>query len=255
MATSNFKLRPAVIAIEPITAATGVQLTTSITATQGEAGDANPTITLSNVSSLPEKGIIQIEDEEILYMTKNDSANTISNCIRGFRGTTAAAHDGSTTPLDVTHLFDIMGKTQGGITFTVSESKQALHTDQDGETPVDESITGTSATVEANLAEITLENIAFAHKTEVYGTTGSRRVEIKPNVGQSLLAVAKKVLIIPYAGATVSNDVEELITLPKAGIAAVEELQFDNSTQQVLRIQFNGYPDTNGNIAVFGKEA
>ena len=241
-----YKLRPATMAYAPDTPVTGVQLNTSIT-------DTDTTIPLVNASDLPAQGVIQLESEEILYLT-NDGSN-ISNCLRGFRGTTAAAHDGSTTPIDVTHLFTIVGKTQGGITLNTEQTSQSLHTDQDGETPVDDVVTGKTCTIEANLAEITLENLALAYGTTVQGTTGSRRVEVKPDVGRSLLNTAKKTLLIPYVGTTPSNDVEELITLPKAGLKSAVALTFDSSTQQVLKVTFVGYPDINGNLVIYGKEA
>jgi hypothetical protein len=241
---SVYKLGPATIAIEPVTAITGVTVGT------GGCDDSVTTIPLSGDSSLPDKGILSVGTEEILYMTHG--SGSVSNCIRGFRGTTAASH---TAGDSVTHSFSILGDTLGGITYTTEETSQQLKTDQAGETPVDEVITGLKASIEANLAEITLENIAMLYKTTVEGTGTSRRVELKSQVGYSNLTNAKKAIIIPYDGADLSDDVEDLITFVQAGIVASGSRTFDGSNQQVIKLTMTGYPDSSQIVVVLGKEA
>ena len=244
----NYELGPAKLFLEGLDTVAGTgNLTSAIKAT-------DTSITLVDTSQYPDAGIIQIESEQIAYLENDTANNTLKQCIRGFRGTTAAAHDGSTTAIDVPLIATDLGKTQGSVRLTVSETSQALHTDQDGETPVNEVITGTNVTVEANLADITLENFAMTHKTTVQGTPGSRRVEVKPNAGNSLFDSAKKLVIVPYVGQTITNDPERLITLPKAGIRSAEELQYDSSTQRVIKVQFTGFPDAANNVLVFGLE-
>jgi len=208
-----------------------------------------------DTSIYPSRGVVQLETEEILFLENDTTNNQLKQCIRGFRGTTAAAHDGSVTAIDAPLVATDLGKTNGGVTLTVSESSQTLNTDQDGETPINEVITGTTVSMEASLADITLENFAMTHKVSVEGTSGTQRVEIKPNVGSSLIDSAKKLVLVPYAGDSVSTDPEKLITIPKAGIRSAEELSFDSSTQRVIKVQFTGYPDDANNILVFGLEA
>ncbi len=241
---SVYKLGPATIAIEPVTAASGVTVGT------GGCTDTDTTIPLSGDTSLPDKGIVTIGTEDILYTTH--SSGSISNCIRGFRDTTAASHTASDA---VTHSFSILGDTLGGITYTTEETSQQLKTDQAGETPVDEVITGLKATIEANLAEITLSNIAMIYKTTVQGSGSSRRVELKSQVGYSNLDNAKKAIIIPYDGADLSDDVEDLITFMQAGIVASGSRTYDGSNQQVIKLTMTGYPDDDDIVVVLGKEA
>lgn len=242
MASSRYKLGPATIAVEPISPVTGLTLS-------GDIDTSVTTVTVSDSSELPDKGIIQIGSEEILYMS-NDKTDTLSNCLRGFNGTTAAAH---TTGADVTHIFSVLGDTLGGITFTTEETSQQLKTDQAGETPIDDVITGLKASIEANIAEITLENIAMLYKTTVQGTSPNRYVELKAQVGYSNLENAKKAIIIPYVGAQLSNDVEDLITFMQAGIVATGSRSFNSTNQQVIKLTMTGYPDSQQRVVVHGK--
>ena len=218
----------------------------SITAT-------DTSITVADASGLPDSGVVTIDSEEIAYLGK--SSNTLTKCVRGWRGTTAATHDGSTTAVDVEYTAKGLGKTYGGITLNMAESTQKIQTDQDGETPVDESITGTEATVEASLADYDLETFAFIHKTTVQGTSPSRCVEIGANVGTSLMENYVKAVIVPYVNNTLEDDVETYITMPKAGITASESLTYDATTQQVIKVTLKSYPDSNQNILILGKES
>ena len=146
-----------------------------------------------------------------------------------------------------------LGKTQGGVTVTVEEQFVPLNTDQDGENPVDEYITGTMVTVEGNLAEITLDNMAKLFKTEVTTSGDQKRVDIKPNVGTSLLSESAALVIKPYDGGTVSDDPNNYITLFHAGMRANTSLTYNSSDQRVIAFTATGFPDTaTGLIATFG---
>ena len=149
-----------------------------------------------------------------------------------------------------------LGKTQGGVTVTVEETFAALNTDQDGESPVDEYVTGTQVTVEGNLAEITLDNVAKLYKQEVVGTGDSRKVEISTNVGTSLLSESDVMIIKPYDGGTVSGTANDWITLHHAALKATGSLSFNATDQRVLAFSATGYPDSaTGLIATFGDTA
>ena len=200
--------------------------------------------------TFPDRGVIKIDDELILYMARTDTE--FKNCVRGFKGTTAASHADDAS---ITLEYSDLGKTQGGVTLTVSETSVQLRTDQDGEVPVDEIITGTPVTVTLNLADITLDNFAFVHKSTKQTSGDKAKVEVYPNVGKSLLNDASyKVLIVPYAGAAPSNDVNRMIVIPKAGVRSAEELVFNISDQRVIRCELTGYPDDAGRVLIFGDE-
>lgn len=146
-----------------------------------------------------------------------------------------------------------LGKTSGGLTLTVEETFAELTTDQDGESPVDEYVTGTTVTVEGSLAEITLENIAKIHKVEVVEDGENEKVEIKPNVGTSLLNQAEAMILKPYDGGTVSENAKDWITLHKAGMKANTSLNYNASDQRTLNFTATGYPDPDtGVILTFG---
>lgn len=155
-----------------------------------------------------------------------------------------------------------LGKTMGGITLNIEETYQALNTDQDGTTPVDEKITGTNVTVTANLANITLSNIALGLKQSVAGAGADQYVLVTPNAGTSLLDNGKEICIKPYVDGSPTTDESNMILLPKAGIRANMNLQYDVDTQRVIALTLTGYPDSTitGNLgnsicAVFGASA
>jgi hypothetical protein len=149
-----------------------------------------------------------------------------------------------------------LGKTNGGVTVSVEESTVALTTDQDGETPVDEQITGTTVTVECNLADITLSNLAFALKTSPTAVNG--HVKVITNVGTSLLSNAKEISIRPYENGAVTTNKDRMLLIPKAGIKANMGMNYDSSNQRVIALTLTGYPDatlTGSPVAVWGASA
>lgn len=147
-----------------------------------------------------------------------------------------------------------LGRTNGGVSLKIEETSVTLHTDQDGETPVDEVITGTTVTIEANLAEITLENIAFMMKTTVV----NNQVKIAPNVGTSLFANSRELCLKPYVQGAVTTDEKQMILIPRAGIKATPNMQYNARDQRVIAFTATGYPDStlSGNPGcVFGASA
>jgi hypothetical protein len=146
-----------------------------------------------------------------------------------------------------------LGKTHGGVTITVEETFVPLNTDQDGENPVDEYLTGTMVTVEGSLAEITIENLAKLFKQTVVTDGTKKKVSISPNVGTSLLAESSVMIIKPYDGGSVSANANDFITLMHAGMRANTSLTYNATDQRTIGFTATGFPDTStGIIAVFG---
>jgi hypothetical protein len=146
-----------------------------------------------------------------------------------------------------------LGKTFGGVTVTVEETFAPLHTDQDGENPVDEYITGTMVTVEGSLADITIENLAKLFKQSVVTDGTKKKVSITPNVGTSLLDGASVMVIKPYDGGSVSASPNDYITLLHTGLRANTSLTYNATDQRAIGFTATGFPDTTtGVIAVFG---
>ena len=209
-------------------------------------------------------GIVLLDNgtqtERIYYATKDDTTNKLIGCIRGFDGTTALAWTVSTaTPINASLLYKDLGDTHGGVKITASESSTELKTDQAGDTPVDEVISGTAVSLEGSLAQLDLENFALIFKTSVQtNSAGYKYVEIKPNVGVSVLGLAKKVKFIPYksseTGSALSTDPEDQFFLRLAGVVAKPELTYDSNTQRALNVTFKGFPDATGVIGSFGAD-
>ncbi len=147
-----------------------------------------------------------------------------------------------------------LGKTLGGVNFTVEETFQELRTDQDGESPVGETITGTKVKIAANLTDITLANLAFILKSTVITDGAKQKVLVSPNSGYSLLDNARKVVLKPYVDGSASTDANDWITLTKAGIRAAIDLAYNSNDQRVIAFEATGYVDDNDTIAVLGDE-
>ena len=148
-----------------------------------------------------------------------------------------------------------IGRTEGGVTIKMAEDSADLKSDQTGTQPVDVVITGVAATIECSLADISLDQFAFAHKTTVATDGTKEKVLILPNVGTSLRDSAKKLVVKPYVDGVVSSDANKWYTFNMAGIKAEEEVSFDASTQRVLKLTFMAFPDSNGVVAILGDES
>ena len=162
-----------------------------------------------------------------------------------------ATSDYQLGPCDIVYDEASLGKTTGGVTVTIERTHTPLNTDQDGESPVDEYVTGTTVTVEGALAEITLENIATLYNTSIDGSN----VVIGTAVGTSLLTNSKEMIIKPYDGGSVSNLPEDWITLYHAGLKATAALTYNATDQRSLAFTASGYPNDSGNVVVFGDTA
>lgn len=145
-----------------------------------------------------------------------------------------------------------LGKTEGGIKVTANQTSVELHTDQDGETPVDEYKTGTTMMVSGNLAEITLANFAFMFHTTVTTDGTKQKVEVVPGVGTSLKDEGGVLIVKPYIAGAVTALANKWITLHQAGMKATMDLAFNRSDQQVMAFEAVGYPDSTSVIATFG---
>jgi hypothetical protein len=147
-----------------------------------------------------------------------------------------------------------LGKTFGGVELDISESMQQIKSDQDGEVPIDEFITGTVVKVTARLADITLENFAFMLKQTVETETTKKKVIVTANTGTSLMTAGAKIVIKPYVQGVPTSDANMWYTLPKAGINATAKIMFDNANQRVIEFVATGYPDDDGACLILGDE-
>ena len=216
--------------------------------------DTDTSIPCVDSSIYPNNGVIELENEKIYYEYNDKATNTLEQCIRGFYGTTAAAHSAGTAGMDMPLFASGLGETHGGVTLTPTENTVEAHTDQAGVVPKDEIRTGTVIKVATSLAEVTLANLAMVHKESVTGSPGSQGIAISVGIGKSLLDSAKPLIIVPYIDGLPSNDIEDLMGMPKAGMKATGTMNFDNANQRIIGVEFTSYPDAYNNVFYIGAE-
>lgn len=157
------------------------------------------------------------------------------------------------SPCQINFKGSDLGRTQGGISLSINQSSVTLHTDQDGEVPVDEYLTGTTVVVTGNLADISLTNIAAIMNETLVEDDGDEKVEINTNVGTSLLDNGGELILKPYVNGSVTEDENKWITLHNAGMKATADMAYNMSDQRVISFEANAYADSNGLVATFGK--
>lgn len=149
-------------------------------------------------------------------------------------------------------------ETEGGVTLNSPASFSPITTDKTGTTPKDKVTTGAGeVTFTVNVAEHDLDKLVllFPNAHQV-GTGATSRVEIRSDVGVSLVGIAKKILMKKLTGTTPSASTSEWITFVKATPQTVGEIAFKKDAQTVYAVTFACFPDTTSNnrIWYFGDE-
>jgi len=147
-----------------------------------------------------------------------------------------------------------LGKTFGGVTLSIEENLQQLKSDQSGDTPEDEFISGRVIRMTASLADISLNTFATVFKSSVAGNGNNACVSVNTGAGTSLLTNAKKFLLKPYENGSPSSNALRWITIYKGGISSAMELTFDSTTQRAVKFTVTAYPyaNANNNCIAFG---
>lgn len=151
-------------------------------------------------------------------------------------------------------LGDSLGKTQGGVKVTFSQTYADLLSDQYGTEPEDQVITGHGALITIPMADYTLANWATALNQKaanidlVYGIKGDSVVGTKLSGYAHLLTLKK------YINGEVSTDEEDWIRFPKAAPTGSPEVTFDGATQRIITSEFRAFPDTNGVLYYIGNK-
>ena len=223
-------------------------LTVAATTCSAAVAAGDTSLTLTAVTGLPDSGIVKLTEsaktEYVYYNGVDTSGKKLLNCIRGMLGTTAQSF---TTSGAVAFTARNLGKTLGGIKVNIDTSSVELKSDQSGEMPEDETISGRTCKIEANLADITLENFASAMGTVVVGSGTAKCVNLNPGTGTSLMANAKRAYILPLVNGYPTTDGNRTIHIYKAGVKASLDLTFDSSTQRSIKLSISAYPDASNN--------
>ena len=147
-----------------------------------------------------------------------------------------------------------LGLTIGGVEVTVTTTTHQTKVDQFGETLVEETVTGRNILVKAPLAETTLENMAsLMPGAELVVDGEDKAVVVKTGIGLSLIQSAKPLRLHPVH--LPEDDKSEDLLIPLAGTAGAINFAYKVGEERVYASEFNGYPDANGVLFVYGDDA
>jgi len=147
-----------------------------------------------------------------------------------------------------------LGKTQGGVRVTFSQSVADLMSDQYGTEPEDQVITGHGAIIVIPMADYTLANYAIAlHKT-VKSLAGESGIKGDSVVGTKLSTYANSLILKKYVDGIISTDEEDWLRFPNAAAAGNPEVIFDGSTQRIIQSEFRAFPDDNDVLYYIGSK-
>lgn len=129
-----------------------------------------------------------------------------------------------------------LGYTKGGINFTLETQGHEVTVDQEGITPIAETIMGRRVSVTCPLAESDYERLSFLMPESTYAADADGfLLKIASGVGASLMDYADELLIVSKA------DENDWIKLYYAAPIASLQAAFTADGERVWPIQFKGY--------------
>lgn len=145
-----------------------------------------------------------------------------------------------------------LGGTKGGVTITPEMSMAPITVDQYGDTELDHRVSGMKWRLKVGLAEvIKKENwkVAFPF-ADLVADGADKKIVFDLKMGQSLLALAKELIIHPLNqdDAVLDGD----FTFPKAAAMSASEIKLSPDEQQVLEVEFIIYPTITLGVPIFG---
>jgi hypothetical protein len=127
-----------------------------------------------------------------------------------------------------------LGYTKGGVTFMVETGSYEILVDQEGETPVGESITGRRCTVMVPMAETNLERMQKIFPDSTW-TGGTGIFEISSGIGDDLMDYSDQLYIES------KNNPDLWIKVYKAAPVASTQATFLPNSEMIWPIQFKGF--------------
>jgi hypothetical protein len=144
-----------------------------------------------------------------------------------------------------------VGFTKGGTQIDTQVTTFTVTTDQTGDTPVDEVVSGKVPSLIIGFAEWSQKNFkrAMPESGNIIRTGTKRRFEVTTSVGYSLLANAVQIRIKPLLdGKNETTDWNYIVTLPLcAPSAQTLSLKFEPKTQRPIMAKFAVFPDVANN--------
>ena len=134
-----------------------------------------------------------------------------------------------------------LGDTQGGIKVTANMETTEIEVDQYLD-PVDEIITKRTITIEAPLAEFTLENLALAFPGSELVTNGTKtKLVLGSTAGASMLTYAGELRVHPLSHADTDKSRDFLFPCA-APLGDSLELSYEKTALKVVNVKFKAYP-------------
>lgn len=143
--------------------------------------------------------------------------------------------------------------TIGGVQLTVETEYREQLVDQKGNSPVNKTIIGRTASVTVPFAEYDLDVIPkiMVGAEIVEDGSGDSKVLIKTGIGQNLLQKADKVVIKPVA---YKNDPSKWATIPLAYPETDLSYAYDNDNERITNVVLTATPDQDDVILILGDE-
>jgi hypothetical protein len=153
-----------------------------------------------------------------------------------------------------------IGFSEGGAKLKIVDDRAGLKYDRGGTNNSDSTQVGRAVTVEVAIAEISFDvlqaNLPGSEIVTDDVDPDKKKLVINTGVGQQMVrdGYAKRLILKPVIAGVVTTNALLWWTILSAAPKADAELAFDRTTQQVVKIMFEGYPDDNLNLAIFGDE-
>jgi hypothetical protein len=132
-----------------------------------------------------------------------------------------------------------------GITLNYGQQTQPVTVDQFGTAPIKEVVTGQNMTVEVTIAESDFAKLTKLIPGSAYDAP-SKTLTINNATGVDLLSIADKLVIAPNV-----TGAFDTITINKAAAHPDFSRQFTQNGEQVYKVTFVAYPDSNNKYATF----
>ena len=145
-----------------------------------------------------------------------------------------------------------LGFTKGGVEVTVETETHEVSVDQYGNTPIDEYITGRTASVSVPLAETTLENlVAIMPGAQLVtdASTSGKSVLIPTGVGAKLADFAKELILVPK-GVNGTLDYKDAFRIPKAATPGAMTFAYRLDEERIFNCNFKAYPVVENDVEV-----
>lgn len=147
-------------------------------------------------------------------------------------------------PCDVKFNNVDLGATKGGVVVNYSQEFYTLTVDQNGSTPMAETVSGEKATIEVPLVEQDLQKLAALIPGAAYS---AGQLLIGGGVGTNLLDIAKTLELTPKSGKTTDK-----VCAPKAAPKPSIQATYGEQGERIYKIVFECYPDASGRMLKLG---